>query len=251
MAKNLPVLGTRLGEVMDVSSLRSSVRYPVIARKYPVTECRFPVEDCRYPVSKEDMAVFLGSGLPCVTLAQCQYCDVLHDSVMLLVFNIARKYKTFHGVGIEDLSQDCWYRILRKLHLYDPTRSSFTTWCSKVCFSVLNKGYERNKLRSHRFVSFPDGLDESRISENPSHSFMLGHDIRQTVTELMSMYPSYKHVLIEMFGDIENGMPMPSRINIRSISKRSGSPKGLVSRFYRDVVQPYFIKRFKGKKHER
>jgi RNA polymerase sigma factor (sigma-70 family) len=218
-----------------------------IVQKHPV---RFdePVQKC--PVTKEEIAMHIGRGLPCVNLAQQQFLGVLHDSVSNLVYKLAVKYApTCPHADIEDMVNDCWYRILYRLCTYDSKKSKFTTWCWRVCASVLNKGYWRGKRYSSHMTELKDGLDEERLADENTRSRADRVDVRAAIADLLLAHPDKRDIIEAMFIDADGDLN--TNIVFRDVAERSGSTSTKVSRFYRKVVQPFFIERFKGEGDER
>jgi DNA-directed RNA polymerase specialized sigma24 family protein len=54
--------------------------------------------------------------------------------------------------------QDCWYRILDKIHTYSSKKSKFTTWSYHVCRSVLSRTYRKSLKYSERYVELDQTL---------------------------------------------------------------------------------------------
>jgi hypothetical protein len=93
-------------------------------------------------------------------------------------------------------------------------------------------------------TEMPEGVDESRISVDDSRSQAVCTDFRAAIDDLELAYPDKKCIIMAMFRD-EDG-DMNSKIVFRDVAERSGESPAKVSRFYRNVVQPFFIERFKG-----
>jgi len=226
------------------ATLSGNVKFPVTEQRFPISGQRFPVSDLplKYPVTQEDMATHVGKGLPVRHPAQGFFIDELHTSVNALVHNLAAKYvDTCPGEDIEDLAQECWYRIIYKLHTYERRKGAFTTWCWRVCSSVLNKGYRRNKRRTDPLQDMPEYFEAEDESCNEEYGFE--RDIRETVEELTALHPEHTHVLKVMFG--KSG-ELPSRVNLTAVARKCGVDVSQVSRLYHDIVQPFFVERFKG-----
>lgn len=219
------------------------MKHPYVCRKPYIS----PVQETitRFPVTKEDIAMHLGQGLPCVTLAQHHYYDILHESVKRLVKKLAIAYeKTCTKSEVEDLEQDCWYRIMLKLHLYKSHKSKFTTWCWRVCQSVLNRTYRRSEKYDNLHTEMPDGLDENRAGAEDSRSKAVCRDVRATIVDLSLAYPHEKSIIDAMFSDSDGDLN--TKIVYREVAERSGVSAAKVSRFFKESVQPFFQNRFKG-----
>jgi RNA polymerase sigma factor (sigma-70 family) len=221
-------------------------RFPVLVQKYPVLEQKFPVLESikRIPVTQDGMAAYLGCGLPCLTPAQKLYKDYLHKSIEKLVYCMAHKYVgNCHQTDLNDLVQDCWYRILVKLHTFDPTKGRFTTWCWRVCSNVLNKKYRKEKKRSERYVDMPDGLEEDRVSKCEVEDSMLAKDIKQAILDLIEKHPTEEKIIIALLGspDMDG---FSSGVNLREASEKCNEEVSKVSKVYNKIVRPFFKKRF-------
>ena len=233
---------------MDALGVQCSVRYPVTIQKFPVTQSRYPVEDVprKFPVTQEHMAVHLGLKRANTLPVHEVFPDSFYENVSNLVFKMARKYvDTCYGATVEDLAQDCWYRIVFKLHTFNPAKAMFTTWCWKVCSSVLNKGYQRTKKRTSHLAEMPDGLDENRIPDENTKCPTLSFEMRKAISDLRDLYPDDSEILTHMFGDIGPDGALEHTINLSGTAKASGVSLQRVTRFYHDVVKPFFIERFK------
>ena len=217
-------------------------------QKFPVTfrqPIRYEEPTPKRPVSKEMMAEHLGQERPCITVAQTYYADGLYKSVSNLVFKLAVKYHpTCPRSEVGDMAQDCWVRIVKKLHLYRMNRSCFTTWVYKVCSSVLNKSYKRSKKRASRYVEMPDGLDENRTQEEAAlGDFRNTIDLKGIIRKLKVLYPERKSMIDAIF--VSRDGLYNSDVVYRSAAVSCGSTAAKVSRFFKEKVRPFFIDQFK------
>lgn len=219
----------------------TTVKYPFT---FPVVERDEPEE--RFPATKEHIAVHIGQERPCVTVAQTHYPEALYNSVRNLVFKLAAKYQvTCPRSEAEDMAQDCWVRIVKKLHTYKP-KWRFTTWVYKVCSSVLNKNYQRSRRRAAYFAEMPEGLDDERSFEEDDggvglRDFRDSIDLKGIIRELKELHPERAEMVDAIFQH-ESGV-LNSDIVYRRAASRCGSTASKVSRFFREEVRPFFIER--------
>jgi len=220
--------------------LTTTQKYPLVTKKHPYVS-----EDVKkYPVTKEDIALHLGQGLPCVSEAQKMYRDVLHDSVYKLVHKLVIQYEPDDETRRKDLFNDCWERIIKKLHLFKPSRGGFSTWCWWVCLSVLNRQATNESKRTKFIVEMPEGLDPNRAGTEDARTGATRMDFQEAISDLCELYPEHRCIIEAMFKDT-NGF-VNEKVVYRDISRRSGFSVPKVRKFYLDVIKPFFIKRFKG-----
>ena len=194
---------------------------------------------CR-PVTQEVIAYHLGQNLPCESIVHDYYPDALYDSVNRLVYQVARKYAvTIPNQSVDDLAQECWRRIIFKLHLFDPEKAKFTTWCYRVSSGVLCKLYHKERKRADRFVSLPDGFDEERIIPDDVEENVLCANIKEIVIELMEFHPYYEDVLVALFGNPHEDKFTPMRLDFEDASEVTGMSVPKIRRFYKTIVYPH------------
>ena len=199
----------------------------------------------RFPVSQSLLAEMVGSKRTVGQMQLGEMEEVVHESVNLLVFKIAKKYSYgFRDYEIVDLAQECWGRIFSKLSRYNSEKGAFTTWCWRVSSNVLNKKWRWAKKRDEITVDFPDGFDENRCGGPVKNRDMNLHDeIIQAVRDLKEKHPEYAHIIDGVFRVGDGGLPM--KINEREVSRISGVTPTTVSRVMKRVIRPFFIQRFK------
>jgi len=218
-----------------------SVKYPLT---FPAVQRDEPEE--KHPVTKEQIAVHIGGERPCVAGAQAYYPEALYYSVRNLVFKLAAKYQvTCPRSEVEDMAQDCWVRIVTKLHTYNP-KWRFTTWVYKVCSSVLNKSYQKSRRHAVHLVEMPDGLDEERVLDEADggavvRDFRDSIDLRGIIRELKHLHPDKAEMVDAIFMH-EPGV-LNSDVVYRRAATRCGSTASKVSRFVREEVRPFFTER--------
>ena len=187
----------------------------------------------------------LGQKVPCTKLAHTFYLDALHASVCNLIFKQSGRYtQSSNHIDVEDMAQECWIRVQNKLHTYKASRSKFTTWVMRVSCSVLNKQWRRGKRYSSRFVETQDGVDEERISADNTPNLALRADFADIISQLKERDPKNAHIVDAIFMD-EDG-DLNHKIVYKRAAERSGVSAPRVSKYYREVVQPFFIEKFKG-----
>lgn len=193
----------------------------------------------KYPVTKEYIAHFLGQNLPISSDYESFYPDILRESVYKLVFNQSRKYTaSCTDYSVDDLSQICWQRIISKLHLYNPELSKFTTWCWRVCGSILNKTYHKQKSHDSKFASMPEGLDLD-IVEGRVDNHQLRKDILSVVEKLIRDYPHYERVITLLIGDPKSG-EISSKMDVRHVANACGIHVNAVYKIITNVIRPEF-----------
>lgn len=249
------------------SSCRANpaLKFPVrdeeqLSQKYPVTELpieinppKAPVRDLcsaavqqsvKFPVFQEDMAVHIGQSCPNVFPVHHVFADCLYDSMNKMVYKLCHKYTaTCPDETVDDLANRCWYRIIYKMDKFDP-KWRFSTWCWHVCQSTLNKHYWRLKKYHDRFGTPTDGTEKNRPSKEDVHSDILGDEFHSAIKELEMKYPDQAELIRAMFGGF-NGEGLPTRVNLRSVSKKTGVKEHRVSSFYHQIVKPFFKTKFK------
>ena len=223
----------------------------------PSTKCPvpYPVElACKCPVTQEVMAMHVGAQVgahlngrepPPSTKTQELYLGLLQDSVANLVFKRAAAYGSSCPCNeVEDMAQNCWERIMKKIHTYNAKRAKFTTWVYAVCGSVLNKDYQRNQRYAARFIQMPQGLDENRIARDDSTSSASFNDFYDTIEQLKTKYPDKVGMINAIFVNKEGALN--DKIVYRRAAMQCGVSAAKVSEFFRTVVRPFFIERFEG-----
>jgi hypothetical protein len=211
----------------------------VSTKKHPVKEIK------RTPVSQEDLAVLLGSKVPLSTWTEECCLNALYESVFRLVRQQASRYAvTCPHTDVDDMVNNCWYRIIKKLHLFKPHKGKFTTWCSHVARSVLDKNYQKGRRWAARTAEMPEGLDESRVADEDTRSLALCFDVRAAIAQLRVAHGDYGDIIDAMFIDADGDFN--PNIVFRDVADRSGRSPAKVSHFYHNVVKPFFIERFKG-----
>lgn len=224
-------------------------------------------EEIVYPLTQEQMATFIALDMSGKKRLKARdrnrMGNDLYESIRKMVHQIASRYKMTCIDDTDDLSQDCFLRIVTKLWQFDSEKSKFTTWSWWVCCSTLNKKYRNDQKIREMMVdmsclikdpdqdatSFMEKIPD-RPNEGPHKNECMGilaGEIVDSIRHLFSKYPEHKALLLEMFGnpDGENYV-MPTNVSITEASRASGVDYNKARVFYGHVVQPYFRKQFKG-----
>ena len=186
--------------------------------------------------------------------------QALYDSIYKMVFQLANRYSVTCPDGVEDLAQDCMYRITSQLFRFDPNVAKFTTWAWWVCRSVLNKKYQVGKRLKNIVIGegcLINQNGESMFENMPEKSpegvqhhdcpGMLAVEMMDAIRALMVKYPQRKTLIAELFGDPDSdGFVMQSQVSIIDAARASGEDYRKARLFYSDVVRPFFCKRFAG-----
>jgi hypothetical protein len=146
-------------------------------------------------------------------------------------------------VEIEDLEQECFKRIFKKLSMYDASKSQFTTWASRVCVNLLNGNYRKSKKHQDRFVAVDMSTLRSPLKGDNENE---RHDMLQAIEDLFELYPQWVLFLSALFGGrpSEKGFDMPMKLSVRKACRATGTPFDKASPFYIQVVRPFFTERF-------
>ncbi len=213
--------------------------------KCPVTEVRYPVlEFNRFPVSQETIAAFVGSGREASNRLESEFRQELHQCISAMVHGLAFKYAVNCRLDEPgDMVQDCWVRIMEKIHTYTPARARFTTWAYHVCKSVLNRSYRKGKRYHERYTDMPDGIADNQMANDDSRAASLGSDVRNAVRELLNLYPARSGVIVALLGKPDSEI-IPHEIDVHGAASVCGVPDADVEQFYKEVIRPFFERRF-------
>jgi len=185
----------------------------------------------------------------------------LYVSIKKMVYQVASRYVTTYSDSIDDLAQDCFYRVLAKLSKYEPKKGKFTTWTWHVCRSVLNKKYQAGKKMRGIIVDcvyHSDKEDATNPLENlPEHPFegvqshecpgIMAVEIMDAVRSLVSRNPNHRNFIFEIFGNPDSeDFVMPSYVSVSEAAKAVGMEYGRARVFYSSVVRPFMCKQLAG-----
>jgi RNA polymerase sigma factor (sigma-70 family) len=238
--KNKPVFGKWQRRRIVSTYLGAA---PPRRRKYPVTSTSEEVR--KYPISQANLAQHLGqNGEKISSPIKELYLEALHEQVCNLVYREAARYSTTcPHLEVEDMVNDCWYRIIRKLHLYDANKARFTTWVVKVSSSVLSKTYHKGRKLSDRFTEITEG-DHNRCSDDNTTDGAWKSDFRQAIELLQEENPERADVVYSLFYD-EDG-DLRTKPVFKIAAEECGISAQKVSDFYHEVVKPFFYETFEG-----
>lgn len=196
----------------------------------------------RVPVTKEYMAVVVAGKHTTGHESEECFVDALYDSVAGLIYSNAKKYSYTCRDEIADLVQDCAYRIFLKIKQFSPKKGAFTTWCWRVCRSVLDRNYRKDQKLRERFAEY-DRFEEMIGDSGPQ---VMDSDISEVVSRLFERYPEKRKILVRMFGDPRDALYVPDRICITHVARDLGMEYNHVYSFFHRVVRPFFKERFLG-----
>jgi len=184
----------------------------------------------------------------------------LYSSIRKMVYQLALKFSTTCQDDVDDLAQDCMYRVLKQLCKFDPKKGRFTTWTWRVCQNVLSKKYRvglrtKNLIVDEGHILNDEG--ESTLENRPSLPIsgvqhrecnsILAHEMMDSVRSLAVQYPKHKELILQMFGDPDQGEFMfASSVCVSDAAKAAGVEYSQARTFYSKVVRPFFRQQFEG-----
>jgi len=214
----------------------------------------FPIEGIkpkkRVPITKEFMATVVAAERRGDAPSSPEHEDfqtALYESVVRMVGMLAEKYSVTCIDETDDLMQDCFTRIWKKLDSYDPEKGRFSTWVYCVCKSVLNRKYRRSQRRRGIVISAGESIPTPRYEKH--YERLLANEFADAVRELAAVFPEKRELVFEIFGnpDTEGYLP-PRLIRIVESAKAVGVRSGEAKAFYSKVVRPFMRKRFKSER---
>lgn len=216
------------------------------------------------PLTQEQMAVAVARDMSGKKLLSPQdrlrISTALYGSIRNMVYQLSSRYSVTCQDDVDDLAQDCMYRILTQLWRYNPRQAKFTTWTWYVCRSVLNKKYQSGKrnrsvivneghLTNDEGESMLENMPERPIEGVQSHECpgIMAAEIVDAVRDLATRYPKHKQLIFEMFGNPDSDdFALPSYVSVSDAAKAVGMEYGRARVFYSTVVRPFFQKQFAG-----
>jgi RNA polymerase sigma factor (sigma-70 family) len=212
-------------------------------KKYPLTTHSEFVK--KYPATQEALAMKLGQDGDLLSLTMRNLClEALYECVCNLVYKQAIRYSpTCPHLDVADMVQECWHRIIRKLHLYKQEKAKFTTWVVKVAMSVLSKIYRKGIKLSERYTEITEGEHE-RCSDDKATESVWRSDFKQAIELLKAEYPDKSNIVQSLFYD-EDG-DLRSRMVFKTTAEECGISAQKVSDFYHQVVKLFFYRTFEG-----
>ena len=200
----------------------------------------------KYAITQEFMAECIkaeAEGKEIDHPAKSVFKEALFDSISSMVYMLCNKYVDNCDKDVDDLAQDCFLRIVKRISNFNSKLGSFTMWSWYVCRSQLNSEYRHQIMRRKRFnVNVP--TSDNSVTVPPACT--LGLDITDVVRELTVKYPTQKDIIFAMFGGNpdEGELRLPSRISIVDIAERLNVEYAIVANFYHSRVRPLFQRRF-------
>jgi RNA polymerase sigma factor (sigma-70 family) len=212
--------------------------------KHPVVAIRSEIVQ-RYPATQEGLAMQLGQNGSNMTVAMRNMClEALYEGVCNLVYKEAVRFApSCPHLDVEDMVQDCWHRIIKKLHLYKADREKFTTWVVKVAYSVLSKIYRRGKRYSDRYSEMEEG-NHDRCGEDKATERVWKRDFQEAIQLLKKEYPEKAHITQALFYD--NDGDLRPKIVFKLTADECNISAQKVSDFYHQFVKSFFYKIFQG-----
>ena len=198
----------------------------------------------RVPVTQQYIATCMAAEKNGVVInhpAKELFPNVLCESIVKMVTMICGKYSVTCKADVNDLVQDCFLRITKRIGTFQHQKSMFPTWCWKVCSSTMNSRYRSHLRHASRFV---DGEHIENFSGRAS-SAILAKDITATIREIGEKYPDKKNILFGMFGDPDKEeFCLPTKVKISQVARAVDVEYADAYSFYRNVVQETFKQRF-------
>lgn len=226
-----------------VSSNREIVEREISKRSKVGKRKSDPDEVKRIPVTQEYMAIVVSGRYSTGHESEACFVDALYESIAAMVYSLAKKYVITCRDEVGDLVNECALRIFQKIEQFDPRKGAFTTWCWRVCSSVLNRVYRRDKRYSNRFSEY-ERIETFLSDESDREAKAIDGDMADAVMELFQRYPEKKNILSEMFGDPVGGLYMPDRICLTHVARDLGVEYNLVYSFFHRKVKPFFREKF-------
>ena len=200
----------------------------------------------KFPVTQEYLATCVAAeaaGKEVSHPAKSMFKEALFESISNMVYRLCGQYTSSCNSDIEDLAQDCFHRIAKRISKFNPKRGAFSTWSWFVCKSQLNREYRRQLMFRSKFI--PSVVtDDNSMTVGPATTLSL--DITEVVRELISKNPTKKEIIFAMFGGNpdEGELLLPSHISIADVARKLKVEYATVYNFYYSKVQPLFHRRF-------
>lgn len=224
-----------------------------------------PVQDAvKKPMTQEQMAVAIARDMKGIRPLSPQdrrtINTALYVSIKKMIYQLATRYSATCPDTVDDLAQDCFYRVLAKLAKYEPKKSRFTTWTWSVCRNVLNRKYQAGKKHRSRFVdagAFVNEEGENMLENMPERPMegvqhhecpgIMAVEIMDAVRCLATKHPRQKRLIFEIFGNPDSEeFVMPSYVRISEAAKAVGMEYGRARSFYGSVVRPFLRSQLAG-----
>jgi RNA polymerase sigma factor (sigma-70 family) len=212
-------------------------------KKFPLTS--HPEFVKKFPAIQEALAMKLGQDGDLMSLAMRNLClEALYQGVCNLVYKQAVRYSpTCPHLDVEDMVQECWHRIIRKLHLYKQEKAKFTTWVVKVAISVLSKLYHKGRKLADRYTEITEG-EHDRCGDEKATERVWQRDFKEAIKLLQAENPDKAHIVHSLFYDKEGDLR--NKIVFKITGEECGISAQKVSDFYHQVVKLFFYRTFEG-----
>lgn len=124
--------------------------------------------------------------------------EQLMDRYQERVFRLISRFTRDRG-EVEDLAQEVFVKIFRKLHTFQRDSALFT-WIYRVAVNTVNDHFGRVGRRRLRLVEDPDQFDaspaEARDGESPTQP-LLDEELRRVTREILAELPEkYRTILV-------------------------------------------------------
>jgi len=219
-------------------------------------------------MTQEQIAVILAKGIyqgkPISKFQRDRFGSILYSSIKRMVYQNASRYKISCSDTVEDLSQDCFQRIIKGLNTYNPAKARVTTWVWSVCRSVLSNKY-RQGLKGKNVICYvgkgvDDNQDEfgndivhglsSQIDEDYKSqecSGIMSVEIVTVLRKLVRKLPERKSLIHAIFGDPDGKeFFMPTGVEISEAARIVGMEYGTAHSIYNKEIRPFLRKELKG-----
>lgn len=211
----------------------------------------------RIPVTQEFLADCIAAearGEIVYHPANAFFKNALYEDMNKLVHKIAHKFKITINESEEEISQNCFYHLFKRISRYRSSKGRFSTFSTWVCTNYLKGYYLKDKRYHGHFTCISDVgenqegsflIGESGFCKNQAHNSLLRQDIASTIRELLTRYPEKSNLTIGIFGnpsEIEKGT-FNEEIRLSAIR---GYTKKEKEKFFYSCVVPLFRERLGG-----
>ena len=196
----------------------------------------------RVPLRKNDLASYVSMQARGEYLEHPMsdmFCDILHEMVVKMVYSVCHKYsRVRHSRTVDDLAQNCWLKIMRYIPRFERKKSSFSTYCYRICSSAC-KDACRLIQRKPIYFSPTAGETEPNFSEPQQPALF---DIKLATLTAIKKFRRYKKVTIALLGDPrESDYQCPADIDLNHAAKMSGRAYRIVKLFYTRKLRPLLM----------
>jgi RNA polymerase sigma factor (sigma-70 family) len=169
------------------------------------------------------------------------FSNVLYNSIIKMVMKVCNKYTISCKAEVDDLVQECFLRIVKRIGTFRHEQALFTTWCWRVCSNTLNSRYQNHLRYLSRFTD-DEHIETYSSKEN---SEVLAKDIAETIRIIAKKYPKKRKILYGMFGNPDRAdFCLPTKVKISKVARAIGVKYSEAYTFYKKIVQETFKYRF-------